>query len=96
MVKRIGSFNRKSRTKLTKHIRRRGKISTTRFMQGFENGNKVKLRLEPAVKSGMYHPRFHSKTGVIKGKQGACYEVIIKDGSKQKMLKVHPVHLERI
>lgn len=96
MVKRIGSSIRKSRTKLTKHTRRRGKISTTRYMQSFEGGNKVKLRMEPAVKSGMYHPRFHSKVGVIKGKQGACYEVMIKDGSKNKMLKVHPVHLERV
>jgi len=96
MVTRIGSFNRKSRNKLTKHIRRRGKISTTKYMQSFEDGNKVKFKLEPALKSGMYNLRFHSKVGVVKGRQGACYKVIIKDGSKNKMLKVHPVHLERV
>jgi len=96
MAKRTGRFNRKSRTKLTKHIRRRGKISTTRYMQGFDSGSKVRLKMEPAIKKGMYHPRFHARTGTIGGKKGLCYEVMIKDGNKAKMLIVHPVHLEKI
>tara|TARA_Y100000310_G_C20057825_1_gene523561 strand:- start:185 stop:331 length:147 start_codon:yes stop_codon:yes gene_type:complete len=47
------------------------------------------------VQRGMYHSRFYGKSGSIKGKQGRCYEVLITDGSKQKTLIVHPVHLKR-
>ena len=47
------------------------------------------------MQKGMYHSRFYGKMGVVKGKKGRCYEVMITDGSKQKTLIVHPVHLKK-
>ena len=96
MVKRIGANRRKTRHKLSKNIRQRGKLSLTRFFQNFKEGEKVCLKAEPSVQKGSYFPRFHGKTGIIKGKTGRCYNVLIKDFKKQKTLIVHPVHLRKI
>jgi len=96
MVKVIGGFRRKTRHKLKKNIRTKGKISISNFLKNYENGDKVALVAEPAYQEGMYYPRFHGKHGVISGKMGDCYQVQIKDGNKAKTLTVHPVHLRGI
>lgn len=94
MATRIGGFRRKTRSKLKKNVRERGKISIKKYFQSFKIGDKVILKAEPAVQKGMYFPRFHSKHGVVKGKIGKCYEVVINDRKKEKTLIVHPVHLK--
>jgi large subunit ribosomal protein L21e len=96
MVKRIGTSRRKTRHKLSKTTKAKGKISTSSYFKGFEVGSKVVLKAEPAIQKGMYFPRFYGKTGIIKKKTGHCYTVSIKDGNKQKSLTVHPVHLRRL
>ncbi len=95
MVDRSGGFRRKTRSKLRKNIRDRGKISLRRYLQVFKKGERVLLKAEPAVQKGMYFPRYHGKSGLIKNKIGECYEVLIKDGGKEKTLIVHPVHLKK-
>ncbi len=95
MVKRIGTFRRKTRHKLKKNIKARGKISLTKYFQTFKVGEKVVLTAEPAVQKGMYFPRYYGKAGVIKATKGKCYEVTIKDIKKEKTLIVHPVHMKR-
>jgi len=95
-MKRIGGSRRKTRHLLKKDKHKRGKISLVRYLQNFNMGDKVQLSMEPAVQSGMYHPRFYGRIGVVQSKQGKCYEVLITDGSKQKTLIVHPVHLRRM
>lgn len=94
MVRKIGGPRRKSRYKLKKERREKGKISVSRFMQSFEAGQRVNLSIEPSIHKGAYHLRFIGKTGIIKGKRGNCYEVCIHDGGKEKLLIVHPVHLK--
>ena len=96
MVTRIGSPRRKTRQKLSKGVRQKGKIPLSKYFQTFENGDKVKLLAEPAVQKGMYFPRFHGSVGHVNGKQGSCYQVAIKDFNKRKTLVVHPVHLKRM
>jgi len=95
-MKRVGGFRRKTRHKLKKNKRERGKISITRYLQEFKPGDKVCLKAEPAVQKAMYFPRFHGRTGIVKGKRGSCYEIKIKDGNKIKTIITHPVHLKRI
>ena len=96
MAKRIGGARRKTRHKLSKKTRKKGKIPLTAYFQKFEAGDKVVLKAEPAVQKGMYHPNYYGKSGIIQRKQGRCYEIAIKDRSKQKVLIVHPAHLKRI
>lgn len=96
MVKRIGTFRSKSRHKMRKNVRQKGKLSVNKYFQKFEDGEKVVLKAEPAVQRGLYFLRFHGKVGVVSGKQGACYKVAITDFKKDKTLLVHPVHLKRV
>ena len=96
MVKRIGGYRRKTRHKLSKPAKERGKISLRKYFQVYNIGEQVVLKCEPSIHKGMYHPRFHGKAGIIQGKKGACYEVQIMDMHKEKVLIVHPVHLRRM
>lgn len=94
-MKHTGGFRRKTRKKLRKSIREKGKISIRRYLQEFNIGDKVVLKAEPAVQKGMYFPAFHGKIGIVNSQRGRCYEIIILDGKKQKKLSVHPVHLKK-
>ncbi|MEK6904096.1 MAG: 50S ribosomal protein L21e [Nanoarchaeota archaeon] len=96
MVRRTGGFRRKTRSKLRKNYKDKGKISIRRFLQKFNEGDRVLLNAEPAYHDGMYFPRFHGSEGTITGPQGDCYKVLIRDGGKEKILIVHPVHLRRV
>ncbi|MBI2508019.1 50S ribosomal protein L21e [Candidatus Woesearchaeota archaeon] len=95
MAKRIGRSRRKTRHKLRKSIKERGKISISKYLHEFKLGDRVILKAEPAVQTGMYFPRFHGKAGVVTGKQGSCYKILIKDINKEKTIIVHPVHLKQ-
>lgn len=93
MVDRVGGFRRNTRNKLRKNVRDHGKISLKKYLQSFEVGSKVLLGAEPAYQKGMYFPRFYGKVGIVSKKVGTCYEVKIKDFTKEKIVVVHPVHL---
>lgn len=93
MSQRIGGFRRKTRSKLRKNMRDKGKISISRYFHEFKEGDRVILKAEPAIQTGMSHPRYQGKAGIVFGKQGECYKVMIKDGSMEKMMIVHPIHL---
>ena len=96
MAQRQGGGRRKTRGKFRKNINDRGKISIKKYFQEFTNGDRVILKAEPAVQTGMYFRRFHGKVGEVSGMRGECYIVKIKDLNKKKELIVHPVHLKRL
>lgn len=96
MVKRIGGSRRKTRNKFKKNYRERGKVSLRRYLQSFNEGELVLLKAEPAVQEGVYHARFHGAIGRVEKAQGCCYQVVVKDGGKEKRLVVHPAHLRRV
>ena len=91
----IGGARRKSRKRMTKSRRTKGKISITNYFQKLKAGDKVALKAEPAYQKGMYDLRFHGKIGTVEGKAGKCYVVGIQDGKMKKLL-VHPVHLKKV
>ena len=90
----IGGLKRKARYKLKKDRREKGKVSISKFMQTFKAGQRVHLSIEPSFHKGEYHPRYIGKTGIVKGSRGKCFEVVINDKGKEKMLIIHPVHLK--
>lgn len=94
MAANIGGLRRKSRHKLKKERRARGKISVSRFMQSFKTGQQVHLSIESSIHKGSYHSRFIGRTGTVKGARGKCYEVSINDKGKEKLLVIHPIHLK--
>lgn len=95
MSKRVGGARRKTRHKLSKNVREKGKISLTKYFQEFKTGDRVYLVAEPSVHEGRFYPRFYGKSGIISGKRGKCYEVQIKDINKPKTIIAHPIHLKR-
>lgn len=96
MTKRSKGIRSKSRKILRRKPRDRGLSSITRALQRFEEGENVNVVIDPSVHKGMPHIRFHGKTGKIKGEQGDCYVVDIKDSKKHKTLVVRPEHLRRV
>ncbi len=96
MVQRIGSARRKTRHKLKQHYKNKGKVPLSKYFQEFKPGDKVGLVANLNVSKGMYFPRFHGRVGEVINKRGFCYQVSLKDGKKEKIFNVHPVHLKRI
>jgi len=95
MVMRIGGARRKSRNKLKKDIKDRGKFRIHNFLQEFKPGEHVALKAEPSFQKGMFRLRFYGKIGTIIRKAGKNYEVSIMDQNKSKIIRTHPVHLRR-
>lgn len=95
MVTRMGGLRRKSRSKLRKNVRQKGKLSVTKYLQEFDIGDKVYLKAEPSIHKGMYNLRYHGKSATVVAKQGRCYIVQLKDNTKIKNFIVRPVHLKR-
>ena len=96
MVQRTGGLRRKTRSKLKKNVRMKGKISIGNYLQNFVLNDKVALVMESSIHSGIYHPRFQGDVGIVVGKQGTCYKIKIIDGKMEKFFIVHPVHLRRV
>ena len=96
MARRKGGFRRKTRAKLRRNIRDKGKVSIRKYLQIFKAGDKVCLSMNPSVHKGMYFPRFHGNKGTVKEKKGSCYIVEIKDKNKIKNLIIHPIHLTKL
>lgn len=95
MVTRVGGSRRKTRYKMSRSMRQKGKLSITAFMQEFAIGDAVTLVADSVYQGGMYDRRSHGKSGQIVGKQGECYQVAIMDGRVTKIQIVHPVHLRK-
>lgn len=96
MVKRQGGMRRKSRHIFSKKRREKGGIGVSKLFKKFEEGEKVRLSAEPSIHSGLYNRKFHSCIGIIKGKRGECYEVLVNDSKAKKMLIIHPAHLKKV
>lgn len=78
---------------MQKSLSDKGKLHIKRFLQTFENGDKVLLKAYPSYHAGLFCLRFYGKIGEVISKQGECYKVGIMDGKKKKTLVVHPVHM---
>jgi large subunit ribosomal protein L21e len=94
MTKRIGG-NRKTRGKFKRPAQKKGKLSLRDYLANYERGDNVLLKIDSISMEGRFHPRFMGKRGIVTAKRGTCYEVMILDGKKDKMLIVHPVHMRK-
>ncbi len=85
----------KSRKQLTKDPREKGMPNISKILKEFDKGDKVHIEPDPSITSGLPHRKFFGKTGEVKGKQGKCYIVEVKDMESTKKTIVHPVHLKK-
>ena len=93
MVKSSKGLRSRTRGVLTKRVRERGPPPVTRFLQTFEVGDRVVVRLEAADPRGQPHPRYQGVTGVVVARVGRAYRLVFRDGGKRKEVVAAPVHL---
>ncbi|MFZ3148433.1 MAG: 50S ribosomal protein L21e [Methanothrix sp.] len=86
-------MRKKSRDKLSRTVRARGKSSVVKAIQEFDTGAMVHVIIDPSIHKGMPHPRFHGKTGEVVGKRGRAFVLKITDGDATKTLITLPEHL---
>lgn len=91
MVKRSRGFL----SKATRKMKTRKKISVNALLKPFEIGESIRIVIKPYYNS-LVHRRYNARTGQIIKKQGQAYVVKIKDGKSEKMLIIHPLHLEKM
>ena len=99
-MRRIGGARRKTRCKLTKSVKERGKISLRQYFKSFNAGDKVVLVNNPSYHKGMFFRRFYGLIGTViertSDKKDTCYNVSVSDHGKQKTVIVHPMHMKKI
>lgn len=78
-----------------KPVRTKGKLSFSKYFQKFKEGDKVSVIKELSVPSS-FPDRYQGRTGVIDGKRGRSYVVLIKDNEKPKKFIIQPIHLRKI
>ncbi|MDD2835546.1 MAG: 50S ribosomal protein L21e [Methanothrix sp.] len=86
-------MRKKSRGKLSRTVRAKGKSSVVRAIQEFETGAMVHVIIDPSIHKGMPHPRFHGKTGEVVGTRGRAFVLKVTDGNASKTLITLPEHL---
>ena len=79
----------------TRKMKAKEKLTATKMIKDFKEGEKVVIDIYPTYKGGLPHPRYRGRVGIIKGKRGSHYIVEIKDGKKTKELICNPVHLKK-
>ena len=85
----------KTRRKLRKPVRERGKIPLSRLLENYEIGDRVVIDINPTVHKGMPHRRFQGKVGTIVEKRGKAYVIEIPQRKKVKLVIARPEHLRR-
>ncbi|KXB01122.1 50S ribosomal protein L21 [candidate division MSBL1 archaeon SCGC-AAA259O05] len=85
---------RKTRKKLRKNVRERGKLPTRKMTQELSEGVKVSIEIEPSIHRGQPHPKFHGRTGTVSGKQGRSYVINLK-GENKKVIS-GPEHIKKV
>ena len=78
-----------------KKIRTRGKLSLSRYFQKFKEGEHIAVAKEISLQP-RFPKRIQGRTGVVRGKRGRSYLVMIKDINKEKEYLIAPIHLKKI
>lgn len=95
---RINGSMKRSRGERSKsrHKLKQGKFSIAEALQDFEEGEKVKININPSVHDGMPHPKFQGFSGEVVGKKGRSLEVEVSNGKQDKKVIAMPEHLSKI
>lgn len=78
-----------------KNIRQRGKLSLSNYFQEFVKGDRVAIVREHS-ENPKFPKRIQGISGVIAGQRGSAYIVRIKEGNKEKIHIIKPVHLKKL
>ena len=96
MVVRSKGFRSKTRHKLSKHPRTRGKPPVTHSLRDYPPGTKVAITINASVHKGMPHPRFQGLTGNVIERRGDAFVIELFSKNKLKTIIARPEHLRLI
>jgi large subunit ribosomal protein L21e len=88
-------LRRKSRAALTKKVREHGKIPLTRLLTEYKEGEKVIIKIDPAIHKGMPHKRFAGQVATVVAKRGKAYVLKIPQTKKVKTIIALPQHIRK-
>lgn len=89
------SHGYRSRTrKLLTKKRNEGFSDNLLKLNKMRRGEKVVIILNPVYHKGMPHKRYHGKIGIIQGRRGHAFEILVSKGDKNVLLIVPPEHLK--
>ncbi|MFH0848332.1 MAG: 50S ribosomal protein L21e [archaeon] len=87
-------YRSRTRKLLSKKARTRGKIGLSRLLISYNPGDRVCIKIDPAVHKGMPHKRFHGRVGKISEKRGRSYVVDVPLGSRMAQVIARPEHIQ--
>ncbi|UCD96003.1 MAG: 50S ribosomal protein L21e [Candidatus Bathyarchaeota archaeon] len=93
-MKKSRGLRKRSRSLLKKKARERGKTGLSSMLRQYEAGDRVLVRLDSSIHKGMPHTRFHGKVGIVEGRRGDSYIVMMTQGKATKQIIARPEHLE--
>ena len=78
-----------------KKIREKGKIRLSSYFKKIDDGDFVAINMDKGLNCSV-PARFQGRSGVVVGERGKSKLVQIRDGRKEKIFIVHPVHLNKL
>ncbi len=93
MVKKSHGYRARTRSLMSKRVRKRGISPLSTVLREYEVGQRVDIVIDPSFHKGMPHKRYHGRTGVVVGKRGRGIVVEVTLGKAVKNLIIRPEHL---
>jgi large subunit ribosomal protein L21e len=94
MVKKSHGFRARTRSLMSKSVRKRGLSPLSSILSEYPTGQHVDIIINPSFHKGMPHRRYHGRTGIVKGQRGRAVLVEVSLGKAKKQLIVRPEHLQ--
>ena len=87
---------RGKRAKTRRLLKRRNipRPTVNKMVQEFGDGQRVRIKIDPSMHSGMPDARYQGFNGIVVGKQGKMFEIKVKKGGLEKQLLIAAVHLD--
>ena len=93
MVKKSHGFRARTRSLMSKKVRKRGISPLSSVLVDYEVGQRVDSVINHSVHKGMPHRRYHGRTGVVTDLRGRGVVVDVSLGKATKTLIIRPEHL---
>ena len=81
---------------MSKRVREKGKLGLKRLLVNYEKGERVVIKIDPAVHKGAPHKRYQGKVGMVVGRRGRAYILETPIRKKVKTIIATPEHLRKL
>ena len=86
----------KNRSLLAKRAGEKGHRTLSYLLKEYNPGDRVVIKIDPSVHSGMPFRRFYGSYGEVLSRRGRAYLIRVKDGGKEKIVIAGPEHIRQV